>query len=183
MKRHFVIILIVVLLGGGIWAWVLVSKVQRAQNNLESAFNNVTSFYVAEGKDHVAVLATLSGSTITQNNSDALADIAFQLARLGTTTDTATRIDVLIAAQRRMYSFFSQTGLSDELTSNPHYKHWSKEVSSNGEASALIHDYNQALAVYNTSLKNPVAHTLKPWPNTEFLSVNGVTQKDTLITF
>ncbi len=184
MLRRFLIILAVVLVALGIWAWMSASSIIRAERDLEAKFNAVVTHYVDMKLSYVDPLLRLS--SITEQDKAVLTKIGDDLSALATANGVDAKHQQLLASQRSIIQAFTSGVLSEKITIDPHYLEWNTQASNSGKASDLILQYNRALNVYNVGMRSVIGSLMKhltKWTNTEYISIDGKTTDGTIVSF
>ena len=185
MKRRIQLIIGVIIIAIIAWLWAQTSSIVNAQKQVIERFHEMTASYAEMRTRYVAPLLALSNLSSEERKD--LEKIAADMESL--LPSSKNSIDAqytrLLALQREIISFLSDAVVSENLSGN--IVEWSTNASNRGEASLVVHKYNEALAAYNALVKSGVGHTISTlvtkWEYPLYLSVDGTTQVETTINF
>ena len=184
MKFRIFLVAAVIFAGLAIWVWFAAHQIVQLQRNVDARFHLVVQYYVDMRQEYVDPLQNLPG--ITDDDLRGLKSISAHLSDLATTQSSDDQYDKLLAVQHEMIAFFTKPGMSEILTTDVHYSQWNTGATNSGQSSLLLNEYNQALMEYNVAMKSAIGRVMLYWPHwnhPEYISVDGKTQKATLIKF
>lgn len=184
MRRPWVILGILLLVGFGVWLSLGISSVFSAERDLFTRLDAIVTYY--ESMDQTYVKPLQAHPDLSPGDSAALQDVSEKLQELPRAKNHNEKVDLLLAAQAATIGFFTTPGFPESFSSDPLYIAWNRNASNVGEASALIRDYNEALSLYNARLETPVGSLAAYWRSferREYLGIDGKTQRETLVTF
>lgn len=184
MVRRIILVLLLVVVGVGVWIFFRVSAIDQAEGEVSSQFHAVLLFYTNIRPQYIEPLLNLPDADASVHAD--LQNLATHLKELEGTTGTGEQHDHLVSVQREMNTFFKNPALSESVTADAHFIEWNTEASSRGAASALLYRYNTALAAYNAARKTSIGRLMDYWPHwsrSDYLSTDGTTQQETKILF
>ncbi len=185
MRNRILIVFVIVIAGVSLWLWFSISNIIQAQNDVSARFQEVVQYYSDMSLQYVDPLLNVPGAS--EDDQKTLRLISANLKALTQNPNIDEEYVRLIAVQHEIIAFFTAGSLGESISLDSHFLDWNMNATSRGKVSKLIYDYNQALARYNGSMRGLVGHVIERWTthwkHVEYLSINGSTETDTLITF
>ncbi|MBP9850483.1 MAG: hypothetical protein KBC47_02215 [Candidatus Peribacteraceae bacterium] len=182
--RKWIIIIVVILAGVGLWLYLGISAVVSAERDLLARLDDTAQFYVSIDANYIQPL--LTNSAFGDADKATVAAISTQLKTLAESKNPNEQFTNLLPVQRAMIGFFATQDLPNEFVADSRYVNWNKNATNLGEASSYILAYNTALSRYNAELNTPAGNIARYWHVIEhrsYIGIDGSLQDQTHVSF